>query len=53
MLVFISVHFPWNAGSNLELRQSYKAFLDNPVIMSTMTLGNICRREYALSMDAI
>jgi len=39
--------------SNLELRWSYKALRNNLVLPSTTTLSNICRREYALTVDAI
>jgi len=53
MLGFVSAHIPWNAISNLELRQSYKALRDDLVPPSATTLTNICRKEYALSVDAI
>jgi len=53
MLGFVSAHIPWNAMSNLELRQSYKALHDDLVPPSASTLSNICRREYALTVDAI
>ena len=53
MLGFVSAHIPWNAISNLELRLSYKALRNDLVIPSAMTLSNICRREYALTVDAI
>ena len=53
MLRFVSAQIPWNAISNLELRRSYKALRNNLVLPSTMTLSNICRREYALTVDAI
>jgi len=53
MLGFVWAHIPWNAISNLELRQSYKALRDDLVLPSATTLSNICRREYALTVDAI
>jgi len=53
MLGFVSAHRPWNAISNLELRQSYQALRDDLVLQSATTLSNICRREYALTVDAI
>jgi len=53
MLGFVSAHIPWNAISHLELRRSYKALRDDLVLLSAMTLSNICQREYALTMDAI
>ena len=53
MLGFVLAHIPWNAISNLELRQSYKTLCDEQVLSSTTTLGNICQREYALTVDAI
>jgi len=53
MLGFVSAHTPWNAISNLELRRSYKALRDDLVLPSNTTLSNICRREYALTVDAI
>ena len=39
--------------SNLEVRRSYKALRDDLVLPSATTLSNICRREYALTVDAI
>ena len=53
MVGFVSAHTPWNAISNEELRRSYKALRDDLVWLSAMTLRNICRREYALTVDAI
>ena len=53
MLRFVSAHFQCNAISNVQLRRSYKALLDDLVLPSTMTFSNICRREYAMSVDAI
>jgi len=43
----------WNAISNLELRRSYNTLPSDLVLRSTTTLSNICRREYALTVDAI
>jgi hypothetical protein len=53
VLGFVLAHIPWNAISNLELRRSYKALRDDLVPPSATTLSNICRREYALTVDAI
>jgi len=53
MLGFVSAQIPWNAISNLELRQSYKALCDHLVLPSATTFSNICRREYALTVDGI
>ena len=53
MLGFVSAHIPWNVISNLELRRSYKALRDDLDLSSATTLSNICRREYALTVDAI
>jgi len=53
MLGFDSAHILWNAISNLVLRRSYMALRDDSVLPSAMTLSNICRREYALTVDAI
>jgi len=53
MLGFVSAYIPWNAISNLELRRPYKALRDDLVLPSATTLSNICRREYALAVDAI
>jgi len=53
MLGFVSAHIPWNAISNLELWRSYKSLHDDLVLPSATTLSNICRREYALTVDAI
>jgi hypothetical protein len=53
MLGIVSAHIPWNAISNLELRRAYQVLRDDVVLPSTTTLSNICRREYALTVDAI
>ena len=52
MLGFYFAHIPSNAISNLELWRSYKALRDDLVLPSATTLSNICRREYALTVDA-
>jgi len=53
MLGFVSADKPWNAISNFEQWQAYQAWLSDLVLPSTTTLSNICRREYALTVDAI
>jgi len=53
MLGFVSVHIPWNAMSNLEPWRSYKPLRDHLVLPPAMTLSNLRRKEYALTMDAI
>jgi hypothetical protein len=53
MLGFVLAHIPWNVISNLELQRSYKALRDDLVLPSATALRNICRREYALTVDAI
>jgi len=53
MLEFVWAHIPWNAISILELRRSYTASRDDLVLPSATTLLNICRREYAPTVDAI
>jgi len=53
MLELDFAHIPWNAISNVELRQSYKALRDDLVLPSATTLSDICQREYALTMDVI
>jgi hypothetical protein len=53
ILGFVSAHIPWNAISYLELRPSYKALHNDLVLPSATTISNICRREYALTVDAI
>ena len=53
MLGFVLAHIPWNVISNLELRRSYEALHDDLVLPSATTLSNICRREYALTVDAM
>jgi len=53
MLGFLPTHIPSNAISDLELQRSNKALHDDLVLSSATTLSNICRREYALTVDAI
>jgi len=50
---FVMAQITWNAISNLELRRSYNTLPSDLVLRSTTTLSNICRREYALTVDAI
>jgi len=50
---FVSAHIPSNATSHLKLRLSYKALQDDLVLPSAITLSNICRSEYAQTVDAI
>jgi hypothetical protein len=52
-LGFVSAHILWHAISNLELWLWQKVLRDDLVLPSTTTLSNICRREYALTVDAI
>jgi hypothetical protein len=49
----VSAHVPWNAMSYLERRRSYQALCDDLVMLSGMTLNKICRRDHALTVDAI
>jgi len=53
MLGFVSADKQWNAISNFEQWQAYQAWQSDLVLPSTATLSNICRREYALTVDAI
>jgi hypothetical protein len=53
MLGFVSAHIPWNAISNLDLRRSDQALREDLVLPSATTLSNFCRRDYALTVDAI
>ena len=50
---YVSAHIRWNARSNLELRRSYKAVWSDLVLPSATTHRNICRREYAQTVDGI
>jgi len=53
MVAFVLTHSPWEAISNLELQQSFKALRDDLVLPSTTTLSNIWLGGYALAADAI
>jgi len=53
MLGVVEAYIPGNTVSNRELRWSFKALRFDLVLRSTTTLSNICRREYALTMDDI
>jgi len=53
MIGFVSSHIPWHTISNLKLRQSCWALRGDLVLLSTKTLSNLCRRKYALTVDAI
>jgi len=53
MLGFVSTQIRWNVISNDELRRTYKALRDDQVLPSATTLSNVCRREYALTVDGI
>jgi len=50
---FVSDYITWNAISNLELRQTYRASHCDLVLPSATTLSNICQTEYALTVYAI
>jgi antitoxin component HigA of HigAB toxin-antitoxin module len=52
-LGFVSAYIPWYAISYLDLQQPYNSLQTDLVVLSTSTLSNICRREYALTIDAI
>ena len=53
MLGFVSAHIAWNTISNPEQQQPYNALQSELVLPSASTLGNICRREYTLTVDAM
>jgi len=53
MVGFLLAHIPWNAISNLELRQSLNALHCELLLASPSVLCNICWREYSLVVDAI
>jgi len=52
-LGFVSAHVPCNIISNFQLRWSDNELASELGLLSATTLGNICRREYALSVDAM
>jgi len=53
VLGFVSAHIQWNAISNLKLQQSFNALCRELVLLSASALGNIRRREYSLTVDAV
>ena len=53
MLEYDSAHIPCTAISNLELRRAYNAFQSELVLQSSVTLSNLCGREYSLTVDGI
>jgi hypothetical protein len=53
MVGYVPAHNGWNAISNLEIQQSYKALRDDLVLQSATTLSNICRMEDAMTVDTI
>jgi len=53
MLQLISTDIPWNAVTNLELWRSYIALRNVFVLPAAMTCSNICRRQSAMTMNAI
>jgi len=53
ILRFVLAGIPQNAISNLELRWLYNALCDDLMLPSATTRSNICRRECALTVDAI
>ena len=53
MLGCVSAHIPWNAVLNLKIRRTYNALRSDLILPSASTLGNICRREYFLTIEAI
>jgi len=53
MLGFVLAQIPWKATSNSVLRWSYKVLSPDLVLLSATTDSNICRREYALTVDVI
>ena len=53
MLGFVSAHIPWNVISSLELRRTFNALRPELILPCASTLGNLCRREYAPTLNAI
>jgi hypothetical protein len=53
MLGFVSAHIPWNSISNREFRRAFLALRSDIRLPCASTLFNVCRREYALTIDAI
>jgi len=52
-LKFVPAHIPRKVLSHLVLQQSYRVLCDDLVLLSATALSNICRMEYALTVDAI
>ena len=52
MLGFVLTQISLNVIPNLELGESYKALESDLVLRSVMTLTNVSRRDYALTVDA-
>jgi hypothetical protein len=53
MLGFVSAHIPWNTITNREFRRAYNALRPDLQLPGRSTLSNICRREYARTIEAI
>jgi len=53
MFGFVPAGIPGNAISELEIRSSYTAFHNDLVLPSATTPKNICRRDYALTVDGM
>jgi len=53
LLGFVSAHIPWNAISNPELQWSYTPLHDDLMLPLAMSITNIFRRHYALTVDII
>jgi len=52
-LGLVSAYIPGNAMSNLEPWRLYKALHDDLILPSAKAVSNICRRDYAMTVDAI
>src|SRR3977135_1901706 len=53
MLGFLSAHIPFHAISNLELRRAFLALRTDIKLPSASNMGNLCSREYGLTLAAI
>jgi hypothetical protein len=53
MLGFVFAHIPWNKISNREFRRTFNSLRSILHLPCPSTLSNTCRREYALTIDAI
>jgi hypothetical protein len=53
MLGFLSAHIPFNAITNRELRRAFLALRSDIRLPSASTLGNLCHKEYDLTLAAI